>query len=78
LLGVTSLEPGFREFEVRPYPADLTHAVGTLPTPHGIIQVEWRKTDAGLKVKVRHPAELKCVPATWEECPIREWDIASI
>ena len=76
LLGVTPLEPGFRKFEVRPCAADLTHASGTVPTPHGSIRVEWEKCSSGLKVRVRHPAGLECIPAEWEEYPVREWDIA--
>ena len=76
LLGVTPLEPGFRKFEVRPCAADLTHAAGTVPTPHGFIQVEWRKCGSGLKVEVRHPAALECIPAQWEENPVQEWDIS--
>lgn len=76
LLGVTPLEPGFRKFEVRPYAADLTHAAGTVPTPHGSIRVAWRKTDSGLEVKVRHPAGLQCVGSQWEEDPVGKWDIA--
>ena len=76
LLGVTPLEPGFRKFEVRPCAADLTHASGTVPTPHGLIRIDWEKSTSGLKVTVRHPAGLECIPAEWEEYPVREWDIA--
>lgn len=75
LLGVTPLEPGFRKFEVRPYAADLNKASGSVPTPHGPIHVEWIRSGAGLKVKVSHPAGLKCICGEWEENPVLEWDI---
>ena len=75
ILGVTPLAPGFAEFEVRPYPADLSRASGFVPTPRGEIRVEWQKNDAGLRVRVEHPAGLKCVPAQCEEAPVAEWKI---
>lgn len=75
ILGVTPLKPGFAEFEVRPYPAKLSFAAGSVPTPRGEIRVEWQKNDAGLRVRVEHPAGLKCVPAQWEEAPVAEWKI---
>lgn len=78
LLGVTPLEPGFRKFEVRPYAADLSHAAGSIPTPHGFIRVEWQKCTDGLRVKVRHPAGLECIGAQWEENSVREWDVAPL
>lgn len=43
VLGVTPLEPGFRRFRVAPHPADLTWARGAFPTPHGEVEIEWRR-----------------------------------
>ena len=45
LLGVEPLEPGFRTFRLAPQPPkDLALARGRVPTPHGMIEVEWRRT----------------------------------
>lgn len=76
ILGVRPLTPGFRTFEVKPYSAGLPWAHGGVPTPSGEIRVSWEKTPSGLKVHVRHPRELVCVGAQWEEDPVSEWDIA--
>ncbi len=70
-LGVTPLEPGFRRFEVRPYADARTgRAAGTVPTPHGEIQVSWRRENAGLSLEVSHPAGLACTVAAYAECPV--------
>ena len=44
LLGVEPLSPGFRKFRVAPLVTAADSASGTIPTPHGDIAVEWRKT----------------------------------
>ena len=44
LLGVEPVEPGFRVFRIAPQPPDgLAWARGRVPTPHGLIEVEWRR-----------------------------------
>ena len=44
LLGVEPVEPGFRVFRIAPQPPDgLAWARGSVPTPHGRIEVEWRR-----------------------------------
>ncbi len=73
LLGVTPLEPGFRKFAVRPYAGDLTHLSGEIPTPHGMIKVQWHKADDGiLDVQATCPegTEPVFLPA-YTECPYR-------
>jgi alpha-L-rhamnosidase len=55
ILGVSPDEPGFRRFSVLPVFAGLPGARGRVPTPLGIIQVEWRQEhthDAWLDVLV--------------------------
>jgi hypothetical protein len=48
LLGVEPVEPGFRVFRIAPQPPDgLAWARGSVPTPHGLIEVEWRREKTG-------------------------------
>lgn len=73
VLGVTPLEPGFGKFSVQIYPGHLTHAEGSVPTPHGHIQVSWRlDRERRLRVAVRHPGNLKMEIAQYEEFPVRD------
>ena len=58
LLGVEPLEPGFRTFRLAPQPPnDLAWARGRVPTPHGTIEVEWRRapTASGQQQEIAHP-----------------------
>ena len=68
ILGVTPLEAGFKKFEVKPYPAGLHEASGSIPTPYGFIKVSWKSTDSGMIVSVEHPENLECVTASYPEC----------
>lgn len=43
LLGVEPLSPGFRKFRAAPLATAADSASGTIPTPHGDIEIEWRK-----------------------------------
>ena len=62
ILGVRPTQPGFSEFALAPQPGDLTEAKGVVPTPHGLIRVEWHRTAPGkLKVVVDVPAGTKAV-----------------
>ncbi len=45
ILGVRVKEPGFKRVEIRPFSAELKWAKGTVPTPHGDIQVSWKRED---------------------------------
>ncbi len=73
MLGVMPLEPGFRKFSLRPYCGDMTRLDGEIPTPHGMIRVQWSKApDQVLEVSVTHPAETEMVPLPpYSECPFR-------
>jgi hypothetical protein len=43
ILGIEPLAPGFRSFRIAPQiPDGIEWAHGTVPTPNGIIEVEWR------------------------------------
>lgn len=61
LLGVTALEPGFARFTVNPQPCGLDRASGSIPTPHGTINVAWQRSGADLHVTVRRPAACELV-----------------
>ena len=70
ILGVTPLEPGFRRFQVKPYPGSLTHAMGTVPTPHGEIQVNWVLIDGIVHIDVDCPPETEAVIDCYPEFPV--------
>ncbi|MBI4788983.1 MAG: family 78 glycoside hydrolase catalytic domain, partial [Chloroflexi bacterium] len=55
ILGVTPLASGFRRFRVAPQPVDLDWARGAFPTPHGDIQIEWRKIGERFELQVNVP-----------------------
>ena len=70
LLGVSPLTPGFKRFQVKPYPGRHAFAEGEVPTPDGSIAVSWKHTAAGLDMTVRHPETLKPEVASYPEVPI--------
>lgn len=55
ILGVTPLKPGFLNFEVHPRSCGLSWARGTVPTPHGNIEVTWSKTIKGFDLDLDVP-----------------------
>ncbi|MBQ7696846.1 MAG: family 78 glycoside hydrolase catalytic domain [Lentisphaeria bacterium] len=74
LLGVRPEEPGFAAFSVRIAPGSLTHAEGTVPTPHGRIRVAWRKLETGgLAVQVGAPPQCRIIPEEFPEFPVESW-----
>ena len=70
LLGVSPLTPGFKRFQVKPYPGKHAYAEGDIPTPDGAITVSWKQTVSGLDVVARHPETLKPELAEYPEAPI--------
>jgi hypothetical protein len=60
-LGVAPTSPGFATFTVHPRPNDLLWAKGDVPTPHGLIHVEWHRLFGRAFVKVTAPAGTKLV-----------------
>ncbi|MCE5198111.1 MAG: family 78 glycoside hydrolase catalytic domain [Armatimonadota bacterium] len=62
ILGVKPLEPGFNKFEVKPYLEDLDWARGEVPTPHGQIIVDLKRTtDNTIELRLSVPP---CTVAT--------------
>ncbi|HEY5879365.1 MAG TPA: alpha-L-rhamnosidase C-terminal domain-containing protein [Nakamurella sp.] len=60
VLGVRPSAPGFDAVTIDPVPSDRDFAEGTVPTPHGTIQVRWERTDADSRlIRVRMPATVK-------------------
>jgi hypothetical protein len=45
VLGIRPGSAGFRDAIFDPRPGSLTSAKGSVPTPHGLIKVEWRRID---------------------------------
>jgi len=73
VLGVRPLTAGFQTFEVKPYAGKLNYAKGSVPTPAGEIQIEWRKgSDNSLELKVYHPAGLTPQINSYENFPINK------
>lgn len=52
VLGVQPLEAGFSRARIQPQHADLRWARGTVPTPLGPIDVNWRRGDDGLRFEL--------------------------
>ena len=55
ILGVRPAAPGWKKALIDPVPGDLEWAEGRVPTPHGVIEVAWEKTSAGLKLNAKLP-----------------------
>jgi len=47
VLDVAPLEPGYRRVRIAPQRCDLQWASGAVPTPHGLITVEWHIDPSG-------------------------------
>ncbi|MCB9452335.1 MAG: family 78 glycoside hydrolase catalytic domain [Anaerolineaceae bacterium] len=56
ILGVRPLTPGFARVLVAPHPVDLAWAKGTVPTPHGAVEVAWWVEADSFKLTVTIPA----------------------
>src|SRR5262249_2977328 len=48
LLGIRAFKPGFAEFSLEPQSIGLRSCRGQVPTPHGLIRVEWNALTEGL------------------------------
>jgi hypothetical protein len=55
ILGVTPVGPGFKEFAFKPFAFDLESAAGSIPTPHGNIEVKWKKSGCKLHAFLKVP-----------------------
>jgi alpha-L-rhamnosidase len=47
ILGVSPAAPGFTSAAIDPAPSELDWAEGAVPTPHGLITVQWKRTTGG-------------------------------
>ena len=54
VLGVQPVLPGWTTVRIQPYPWDLKHARGQVPSPHGPIKVRW-SNGATFQVSVKLP-----------------------
>lgn len=73
VLGLAPLEPGWRQFQVKPQPLGLEHAAGQVPTPHGEIGMCWRRSAPGkpLQIELTVPPETHAhVPAPGQQAPL--------
>ncbi|HTU32968.1 MAG TPA: alpha-L-rhamnosidase C-terminal domain-containing protein [Candidatus Acidoferrum sp.] len=56
ILGVRPIQPGFREASIRPDLAGLEWARGSVPTPSGVINVNYEARSAGLEARINLPS----------------------
>jgi alpha-L-rhamnosidase len=53
VLGAAPSEPGWKQARIRPNPGTLTHAKGKIPTPLGIVDVDWEnKTSFQMRIEL--------------------------
>ncbi len=70
VLGIRPVTPGFKTFQVTPYPGSLYKASGTVATPAGFIKVKWTKRDDGLIWAATGPDTLHAVIQQYPEVKI--------
>lgn len=70
VLGVHPLAPGFREFLIRPYPDRFFAVDGSIPTPHGPVEISWTRRPNGLLLTASGPANLRPLVNALPEAPI--------
>jgi hypothetical protein len=56
VLGVTPTSAGYASYSVIPHPADLAWTQGSVPTPHGGLQVSWNSYPSSFGLKITSPA----------------------
>ena len=71
ILGVKPFKPGWEEILIEPQPAGLARASGKVPTPKGIVSVEWKQED-DFSVTVDIPVSARVV------VPVSKEDLISI
>ena len=55
ILGITPASPAFETVSIRPTLCDLQWAKGSVPTPHGPVDVSWQRAGDGLTLSVTVP-----------------------
>lgn len=68
ILGVHPLQAGFREAAIRPDLAGLEWARGTVPTPSGVIRVDYKAAAGGLGARIDLPSGVTA-QASMPVCP---------
>jgi hypothetical protein len=63
ILGVTPASPGFTTIAIRPTLCNLDFARGTVPSPHGNIDVAWQRQPDRLTLKVTIPPGTQAIVA---------------
>ena len=56
LLGIRPTSPGFETFTVAPVEGVIPSASGTVPTPHGPINISWEMVKGRMERKLDHPS----------------------
>jgi hypothetical protein len=59
ILGITPGEPGFRTINIAPHWCGLSYAMGAVPSPHGLIGVEWKRDGDKLDIQLTIPPGTK-------------------
>ncbi|MDQ2687501.1 MAG: alpha-L-rhamnosidase, partial [Armatimonadota bacterium] len=68
VLGVAPAAPGFSEVTVTPHLGDLEYARGTVPTPHGLIEVSHeRRADGSIETHLTLPEGVRQVSPAGEK-----------
>jgi len=57
ILGVSPVDVGYKRIRIAPQPCDLTWARGTVPTPFGKLDVEWRVVERHLYLEYTAPRD---------------------
>ena len=70
ILGVTPLTPGFGKAMIKPLPFNLPQAAGTVPTPHGEIQVQWQLEGGKVALNYSAPPQVEIVLDSYPEYPV--------
>lgn len=61
ILGVRPAEPGYKSIYINPVPGYMTYAKGTVITPVGIVEVNWKKVQSKLEMEYKVPEGVKVV-----------------
>jgi alpha-L-rhamnosidase len=56
-LGIAPAGPGYETISIRPLPGDLQFAKGAVPTPHGVVKVDWKRDGDRLTIHVTVPKD---------------------
>ncbi len=55
ILGVRPVKPGYAEFIIQPAAGPFTWAKGSVPTPYGLVVVEWEMSNGVMETKIQVP-----------------------